>query len=149
MIDILDIVSDGLKAVSSGGVIGLLGAIGTNVVDLFKGKSRDKTNVEIVKVGGEKAGDIIKMMAESYDHDKASYKNAGWVDSIRGLFRPTIAMYLSIVSTIITLWALKKVGLDEAIMKDLVKIGFYTCLHLTTICITWYFGVRGTSFKRR
>jgi len=152
MVDLGDIAINGVKSVLSGGALGVVGAIGSGIIDLFQGKEKTKelaSKVEIVKAAPDKAIDILKALNYSYDNDKATYKKAGFVDTVRGLVRPFIIGVLLVSSMAITIDSFLKVGLAQDVMKDIAIYGFYMCLNLTSTCVTWYFGGRELLKMRR
>jgi len=146
-------ITGGLTSLLSGGMLGIFGAIGTGVLDFFKVKQKNKQDLEIMdkqlefaKAAGSNAAllETIKLMGSSYEHDKATYQNAGYVDVVRGLVRPAITLYLVAVASVIALWAFKKVGLEQVVVSEVAKYSIYSCLELAGICIVWYFGGRET-----
>lgn len=148
---LISTLTDGVSSLLTGGTLGILGAIGTGVLDIFKTKEKNKhdlamitANIELAKASGNNLAVIeaIKLAGSSYEHDKAAYVNAGFVDIIRGLVRPILTTYLVVISSILAIWAFRKVGVEPVVVAEISKYSVSTCLELTSICIVWYFGSR-------
>lgn len=146
------LLTGGLTSILSGGTLGVIGAIGAGVLDLMKTKEANKQELakmaaqkELIVAAGSSAAAIesIKLAGASYEQDKAAYSGeVGFVDMVRGLLRPIVTVYLLAVSTYLALWSFGKVGLDLAIVGEICKYTIYTCLDLTSLCVSWYFGAR-------
>lgn len=73
------------------------------------------------------------------------------VDSVRGLIRPVLTIYLVILATVMFNWAKaiaspgSVVAADVAKSAELVKTIVDTLLYLATTCVVWWFGVRPTA----
>lgn len=71
------------------------------------------------------------------------------VDSVRGLIRPVLTIYLVIIATVMFSWARslaadssKPINVDDA--AKIIAAIVDTLLYLTTTCVVWWFGVRPT-----
>jgi hypothetical protein len=70
------------------------------------------------------------------------------VDSVRGLIRPVLTIYLVVIATVMFYWArdLASPGgnsiVDAGKASEIVKSIIDTLLYLTTTCVVWWFGVR-------
>lgn len=69
------------------------------------------------------------------------------VDSVRGLIRPVLTLYLVVLATFMYHWAADIASRDGLAMKpedaaELVKTIVNTLLYLVTTCVVWWFGVR-------
>jgi len=131
----------------SGGVVGVVGALGGGIINLIKAKQKGKKEVDILRAKLailEKGGDpkLIQNVDASYVHDKASYKDASGIDIYRGSVRPTLAYYLTAVSSGFVAWSIWKVGIDPETTKFIANKGVIECWSLTGMCIGWYFGSR-------
>jgi len=150
--DVMGMVTGGLTHILSGGTLGVLGAVGSGVLDFFKTKEKNKQELAIITAQKELALankdsavllETIKLSAASYDNDKATYgKDVGWLDSYRGSLRPNVCYFLLAASTYLTIWAFMRVGVDNAIIAEAAKFGIYTCMDLTALAVSWYFGAR-------
>lgn len=73
------------------------------------------------------------------------------VDSVRGLIRPVLTLYLVILATVMFYWAQGLVpesgpgALEAAKAAEIVKTIIDTLLYLATTCVVWWFGVRPTA----
>lgn len=70
------------------------------------------------------------------------------VDSVRGLIRPVLTIYLVVVATVMFNWATQldapdgKSVINTAEAAKIVKAIIDTLLYLATTCVVWWFGVR-------
>ena len=131
----------------SGGALGVVGALGGGVLNLIKAKNKGKNEVEILRAKLallEKGGDpqVLRNIDASYEHDKASYKDASGIDIYRGSVRPTITYYLTVVFSAVAVWAIWKVGIDPETTKWIANKSIMEGWALTGICIGYYFGSR-------
>lgn len=97
----------------------------------------------------------------SVDADRATYLDAGTqsrskfarvmmtiVDSVRGLIRPVLTLYLVVLATFMFAWATNLAtasggsAIDAAKATEIVKSIIDTLLYLATTCVVWWFGVR-------
>lgn len=97
----------------------------------------------------------------SVDADRATYLDAKTqsrskfarvmmtiVDSVRGLIRPVLTLYMVIIATVMFHWAkdLAAPGgtsvVDTSKAADIIKSIIDTLLYLTTTCVVWWFGAR-------
>jgi hypothetical protein len=73
------------------------------------------------------------------------------VDSVRGLIRPVLTIYLVVIATVMFYWArnLATPGgvsiVDTVKAVEIVKSIIDTLLYLTTTCVVWWFCVRPTA----
>lgn len=155
--DIGAILLKGLGGIASGGALGVVGAFGTGIVDYFATKEKNKhalavldKQVALANAEGVNAVAIekAKALGASYENDKAAY-GGGWVDMLRGLQRPGITDWLLVVATAITIYALRQVPLTAEVWAEIAKFGVYTCLDLTAMCVSWWFGSRQLERVRR
>lgn len=141
----------GVTSLLSGGLLGTIGTIGTGILEYHKTKQKNAQDLavmaaqlEVVKATGhnDEVIEALKVMSGSYENDKATYgEKPGMVDTIRGLTRPALTAYLVIISTILGLWAFKRVTFAETIM-EIAKGCIEMCLFLTSVSVTWWFGER-------
>lgn len=156
-----------LSSLISGSVLGILGSVGTGVLDYFKQKEKNKH--ELAMMGAQKALieaqganavslEAAKNFGKSHDSDEARYVNkeaiTGWlgllfnflmvlVDFLRGWTRPGMTWYFVLASTVVCLWSFERAGVDDAFLKKIVEVSIATLLELTGVCVTWWFGARG------
>lgn len=141
-----------LGGIVSGGTLGVGGAIGSAVLDFFKTKENNKHQLAVLTAQKDLALanansatllETIKMMGASYEHDKAAYTGPlSFVDLLRGTLRPIVTYLLLGVSVFLTWWAFERVGVGDEVIREVAKYGIYTCLDLTALCVSWYFGAR-------
>jgi NAD dependent epimerase/dehydratase family enzyme len=88
---------------------------------------------------------------ERYSAGVAPSRGEGWllvlVDVIRALVRPGLTLYLATITTYLY-WdahAIIRGPMTPEAATALVNKIIETVLYLTTVCITWYFGVRTRS----
>lgn len=73
------------------------------------------------------------------------------VDSVRGLIRPVLTIYLVVISTVMFMWAREIAApggasvIEPVKAAEMVKSIIDTLLYLTTTCVVWWFGVRPTA----
>ena len=99
-----------------------------------------------------------RSLVASYDNDRAAYLDPSAqktskfartmftiVDSVRGLIRPILTLYMVVLATMMFVWAQRLAG-DKAITPDaavqLIGQIVATILYLTTACVLWWFGSR-------
>lgn len=140
-----------VASVLSGGSLGVLGAVGSGVLDYFKTKEANKQELAVLAAQKDLAItaassatmlESMKLLAASYDHDKAAYIGAGWQDSIRAMVRPVLLTILVGVSVYLALWATSLTNLETAVISEIARYACFTCLDLTAMGISWYFGSR-------
>lgn len=140
-----------VASVLSGGSLGVLGAIGSGVLDFFKTKEANKQELLVLAAQKDLAItaassltvlESIKLMAASYDQDKAAYIGAGWQDSIRAMIRPVLLFVLVCVSVYMAIWSTSKISLEMVVISEIAKYSVFTCLDLTAMGVSWYFGSR-------
>ena len=145
----IDTIIDGATKFLTGGTLGVVGALGSGVINLFKAKQKGQKEVEILKAKlaiaerlGSDGARIIQSVDASYIHDKASYQDASGIDIYRGAVRPTIVYFLTFTSVGIACWAIWKVGIDYSVIKLIANTSVDKCWALTGIAVGWYFGGR-------
>ena len=135
----------------SGGALGVVGAVGSGVLDLLKTKEANKQELLVLAAQGENiraagsseaALESLKLVAASYDQDKATYAGAGWQDSVRAMIRPVLVAVLTGMSLYLAYTSLAEEGLDPSVVSDIAKYSVFTCLDLTSMAVSWYFGSR-------
>lgn len=153
---ILSAILGGASHFLGGGVLGIVGSLGGEVINYFKKKKEIEQQVAVINAQKELAlakanGDLLlettKMQnaatTASYEHDtKAFGKDISWLDTYRGSLRPNMCYLMFFTAAGITVYSITKVGLDTAVMSECAKYGVYTCMDLATMIITWYFGNR-------
>jgi len=157
---ILTSVIGGVAAVASGGTLGVIGAIGAGVVDIFRTRESNKQQLaviaaqtELAKANSESATmlESLKLISGSYENDKETYVNTKLfsVDGYRGTFRPNACYLLLGLSMWLTYYAITKVGLSAETLNEVAIFAVYTCLNLTATCVSWWFGSRQMDKLRR
>lgn len=140
----------------SGSLLGIFGAIGTNVLDFFKQKQKNKHELDVLEKQKEIASiaatsqtilETLKTLSTSYEADKSHYsgEKLSYVDQIRGLTRPVLTAYITIECSYLVIYSLNKVGLSTALMEKISEYSVYASFELAGICIGWWFGSRGLS----
>ena len=67
------------------------------------------------------------------------------LEFLRGIIRPTLTLYLCVITTIIYFKAVKLMNADiilPGMAYDILTQIINTVLYLTTTCVLWYFGTR-------
>ena len=136
----------------SGGALGVFGAIGSGVLDFFKTKEANKQELAVLAARQQIAAteatsqaglEALKLIGASYAQDAAAYTGElSWVDMLRGSLRPIVTYFLLAVSTCLAFWAFQRVVLEIGVVTEIAKYAVFTCLDLTSMCISWYFGAR-------
>lgn len=106
-----------------------------------------------------------KQYIASMEQDRATYLDAQAqsrsrfarimmtiVDSVRGLIRPVLTLYLVVLATVMFYWARDLAGQQSALSADaagaiVVQI-VNTLLYLASTCVVWWFGVRPTQKEK-
>lgn len=104
--------------------------------------NQQKQTTELQVEGDIQQSEMV-LISNSYQHDRAQY-GGGFVDSIRGLMRPTLTLYFAVLMSFIAyqLMVLTKGIVPEAEAYDLLKMVINACIFLTTTAVTWWFGSR-------
>ncbi len=145
------ILGGAVASVLSGGSLGVLGAIGSGVLDFFKTKEANKQELAVLAAQKDLAVtaassatmlESMKLLGTSYEQDKAAYAGAGWADNIRAMIRPVLLAILVLTSVYLAIWSTGKVSLETAVISEIAKYSVFTCLDLTAMGISWYFGSR-------
>jgi len=116
--------------------------------------------MELAKVEGDVKINLSEMQAftQSQSNDKATYSDPSklgtvgkffmiMVDFFRGMIRPSMTIYMTILTTLIYTQLMELVGgLDGVIDKDmalaLVQQIILVILYITSTIILWWFGTR-------
>ncbi len=111
--------------------------------------------MERAQVEGEIQRDVEEIAAfkESLKEQQQIY-GIKFVDSIRGLMRPLITIYLLVIGTIITITIGSYVNGIEGAMDDMELIKMYRdtiarVMFLLTTAVAWWFGSRPSSKRKR
>lgn len=109
-------------------------------------KEIDKAEVE-----GKITLDVAEMQAFAESQKAQAIRYGGVVDSIRGLMRPVITLFLLIASTWILYLVWQMVGglqaLDQDELLALFKSQIDAMTFLTMTAVTWWFGSRPSAQK--
>lgn len=109
-------------------------------------KEIDKAEVE-----GKITLDVAEMQAFAESQKAQAIRYGGVVDSIRGLMRPVITLFLLIASTWILYRVWQMVGglqaLDQDELLALFKSQIDAMTFLTMTAVTWWFGSRPSAQK--
>lgn len=175
----MDWIGNALGAIASGGITGLIGA-GISVYgeiakqkliykheEAMEGLKQDgmRLQMEIITKQADASISVSEMeaFAESQKNDAASYskgqeltKYQKWlmvvVDFFRGLIRPVMTVYMTVLTTLIYMRVMELVGgLEGLIDKDaalqLANQIILVILYITTTVILWWFGTRQKVIK--
>ena len=135
---------------SSGGLGGFLGLLGSGIGKWLKGKeqiAKMKLEMEFLerkadiqdklrKTDGSYDGLVASIKADAVADDNA-YK---WVASIKALFRP----FLTTALVVITAWLIIGGYIPQLTLEQYISC----ILNLTTTAVVWWFGDRGFNYKR-
>jgi len=109
-------------------------------------KEIDKAEVE-----GKIALDVAEMQAFTESQKAQAVRYGGFVDSVRGLMRPVITVFLLIASTWVLYRVWQMVGgltaLEEEDLLALFKGQIDAMTFLTMTAVTWWFGSRPSAQK--
>lgn len=139
------------SSIFSGASLGALGAIASAGISIVQEGQRNKhalamaaANLEAAKAAGANMVSLetLKVLSGSYEHDKAAYKDAGFVDILRGSVRPVITYYLVGMMTFLGFWAFKRMGLTDPVVTEIAVMCVRSCIELASICVVWWFGGR-------
>lgn len=150
---ILTTVINGATSIFSGGALGVVGALGSGIVDMLKTKEANKQQLAVIAAQrdlalaegvSEAKLEMIKLIGGSYENDKATYVGTKLfsVDGYRGTFRPNACYLLLGLSIWLTIRAISKVGITDETLNEVAQFAVFTCLNLTATCVSWWFGSR-------
>lgn len=175
----MDWIGNAIGAIASGGITGLVGS-GISIYgkikeqkmifqheEVMEGLKQDgmRLQMEIITKQADATINISEMEAftASQKNDAASYskgqeltKYQKWlmvvVDFFRGLIRPVMTIYMTILTTLIYVKVMELVGgLEGLIDKDaalqLANQIILVILYITTTVILWWFGTRQKIIK--
>ena len=126
-------------------------------IDLEIIQEESNARVKVAEIETEGRSDVADSNAFSqsfytepqrYSEKVKTTQGQAWLfvvlDFIRGLIRPTLTVYLCVLSTLVYTQArtLIEQGLSPTESLDLVKQVVGTILYLTTTCVLWWFGTR-------
>ena len=157
----------------AGGATGLIGTIGTKVLE-YKTRKEElkfelehrKVDIEEIKLETERDIAVSNIEADaqrdvaasniqiaSYDSDKAKYGDKLWfVDMVRGFMRPLITLYMLSIMTWLAIVIHQSVSGIEAMSAEQVLslwvIIIDAVIYLTTTAVTWWFGSRPSSPRK-
>ena len=154
-----------------GAQLGAIGVVANGVLDLFHTKQKNKhelemlqMKMEILKAEGSNAINLenIKVFGAASESDKLAYavnKPSGWtglffdflmtiVDFMRGFTRPGLTWYYTIAATSFCAYAFKRVGVDDALLHNIVSLCISGMLEMAGISGTYWFGTRGLQILR-
>jgi hypothetical protein len=118
-------------------------------------------SLKLAEVSRLKETDVAGFTAltASFETDRASYSNAPtspWmilVDVVRGLTRPTLTAYYTILISILAFWILANIPADVIKSQAFLTSTFYKLIEalifLATACVGWWFAARQTSDWQR
>ena len=101
-------------------------------------------HLALANVEADRARDVIdgELRKASYDVDKATY-GGSFVDTIRGMMRPAITIYMLALMSYIGYQVYSVTGGIEPVKAwELYETIINSVVFLTTTCVTWYFGAR-------
>ena len=104
----------------------------------------------LANVEAQRSQDVAAsgLMVASFTADKATY-GGGIVDTIRGLIRPLITVYLLVAFTVLCFKITTMVvGLDAMNSDELIELYkelIHSVIFLTTTATCWWFGSRATN----
>ena len=121
------------------------------LLDYFKTKEANKQELLVLAAQKDLAIttansatllESIKLMGASYEQDKAAYVGAGWQDSVRAMIRPILVVTLTGISIYLAFTSLAEEGLAPDTISEIARYSVFTCLDLTSMAVSWYFGSR-------
>lgn len=109
-------------------------------------------NIERAQVEGGIAIGSAEMKAFKEGLKEQRMKYGGFVDSVRGMMRPAITIYLLILATFVT-WQIGKFtggleALDQTVMSALYADTIGQIFFLVTTSVTWWFGSRPAGVRK-
>lgn len=170
----LEFLGDALGAIASGGITGVLGA-GISLFGEWKKQQmvfaheekmeelrQDamQVQIEVIQKQTESAIHVSEMEAftQSQKNDEASYSKGQdlstgqkwlmvFVDFLRGMIRPSMTIYMTVLTTILYLQIMDLVGGMEGVVSktdalNLASQIILVILYITTTVILWWFGTR-------
>ena len=170
----LDMIGSALGAIASGGITGILGA-GISLFGEWKKQQmvfaheermeelrQDAMHIqiEIAKEQTAAAINLAEMAAftESQKNDEATYTKGQelsgmqkWlmviVDFLRGMIRPSMTIYMTVLTTILYMEVMELMGgleglLDKDLVLQLANQIILVILYITSTVILWWFGTR-------
>lgn len=151
-----------IGSAASGGIFGVVGAIGGSVMKYFNQKQEQKFK----KDEWEHEKDLIKIqmevesqkgswagLIESYKSDKEFVDTYKWVNAIKSLYRPFLTTSLVIITYLLfenILGGLKDNNILSEIftgseLKEILRYIVYSIVFSTATAISWWFCERALS----
>ena len=142
---------------------GIFGALLTGGLDYLKQKQDNKHKLQLVHaqkeiIMAQGASEVnlanAKALVSSYASDKATYSDPSSLkgflgglaglfgvitDFVRGMTRPGILWYLIVCLTILSVYSILEVGLDEALMNNIIIGTVSLALELVSMAGAWYY----------
>lgn len=146
-----------ITSLLSGSVLGIFGAIGSEVLGFFKERQKNKHELEVLAAQKEIAVvaansavmlEAYKALVTSYDADKSSYSSGhlSSVDIVRGLTRPVLTAFFVITACGVSIWSLQKVGIGSILTEQLADFSIRSLFNMAGMSVSWWFGSR--SFEK-
>ena len=115
-----------------------------------------RTKVAEVEAAGKEAVADSQAFAASFNLEPQQYASGAsmspgqaWLmvilDFVRGIVRPSLTMYLCVLTTLVYIEARRTLGGTAVTSQEaleLMKMVVGTILYLATTCVLWYFGTR-------
>jgi hypothetical protein len=128
-------------------------------VDLEIMQKESEAKVSVAKIDAASAEAVADSQSfaasfadpKPYSDDVVATRGQGWVlillDVVRGLVRPTLTVYLCILTSLVyfqayNLLKAEGVAMDVSQAMRLIEMVVGTILYLTTTCVLWWFGTR-------
>lgn len=114
-------------------------------------KDYERAELEGEQQISEKELDVLKVSLK----EQGMLYGIGFVDAVRGMMRPLITIYLLIIATFVTLHINEVVGGlkvfdgDPQELIDTYKEVINQVLFLTATAVTWWFGSRPSSARKK
>jgi len=150
----MDSLANLIGNISTGGILGLVGSIGSGVLNYFQTKQAHGFKIEEMKLGAsleqvKTAGQLAvarednagKAFTASQQADAAIKGASGWVANLRGSTRPLLTWTFCMGTfIIIAMSAFLPQWLVDA--PPLVELGISMVVDMTGMMIAWWFGSR-------
>lgn len=147
-----------LTSLFSGSLLGIFGSVGAGILDYLRQKQANKHELDIFAAKKELAQiaatsavqlENLAVLKGSYETDKATFwqKDAPVgiliIEMARGLTRPVLTLYLTIIASYIAVSSLREVEMTPEVLRRVAEYSIYSALELTGIALGYWFGSRG------
>lgn len=150
----MDSIANLIGNISTGGILGVVGSLGSGILNYFQSKQEHGFKIEEMKLGAsleqvKTAGQLAvnreenagKAFVASQKADASIQNTSSWVSNLRGATRPLLTWTFCLATfVVIIMSAILPEWLVDA--PPLVQFGITMVVDMTAMMISWWFGSR-------